>query len=298
MNSVVSARPGNLEELTKLVRGFSGEAGLIAGGTDLVIAMDKGVKPGIIIDLSGMKELSFVDTDEATGIIRIGAATPVSVLAQHPVIVKNATALAQAASQIGSIQIRNRATIGGNIASAMPAGDFLPVLKCLDCQIEILYADGHRKMHDFDDVVVGSGKTCLNNGDIITTIMIPRHHVSGFCKIGSRQMLTIAKLNLAVAADYQPESNFLKEIKIVAGAISATPLRLDQVEQRLRGRIIDQAFSDDFLLALSNAVDSAIPGRNSQAYKRHAIMGLGLDMLASLFDKTFHPPQQLPGKLL
>ncbi len=293
MKSTSCIKPDSLPDLAASASNVDGIISFIAGGTDLVIAMENGAKPDLIIDVSGLKELNFVDVDPISGVIRIGAATPVSILAQHPAIVKNAPALVQAALHFGSSQIRNRATIGGNIASAMPAGDLLPVLKCLECNIEIQHADGHRKTYDFDDVVVGSGKSCLNNGDLITAIAIPPHPVSAFVKIGRRQMLTIAKLNLAVAVDYRPERNFLEDIKIVAGAISATPLRLDQVEQRLRGRIVDQALSEDFLLALSNAVDTAIPGRSSQAYKRQAIMGLGLDLLTSLFDRNFDMPQSV-----
>ncbi len=290
MKSNTGIRPQCLSELAEFAEEAEGTISFIAGGTDLVIAMENGAKPDLIVDVSGMKELNFIDADESSGTIRIGAATPVSVLAQHPEILKNATALAQAALQMGSVQIRNRATIGGNIASAMPAGDLLPVLKCLECEIEIQHANGHSSTYAFEDVVTGAGTTSLNNGDLITAIVIQPHPVSAFVKIGRRQMLTIAKLNLAVVVDYQPESNFLEDIKIVAGAISATPLRLDQVEQRLRGRIVDQAFSEDFLWALSNAVDTAIPGRSSQAYKRNAIMGLGLDLMTSLFDKSFDVP--------
>ncbi len=290
MKSITCIKPCGLPDLAELVKEADGIISFIAGGTDLVIAMENGAQPDLIVDVSDLKELNFVDVDEVTGTIRIGAATPVSVLAQHPGVVKNATALAQAALQIGSVQIRNRATIGGNIASAMPAGDLLPVLKCLECKIEIQHADGHTHTYAFEEVVIGSGTTCLSNGDLITAIVTPLHPQSAFAKIGRRQVLTIASLNLAVVADYQPESGYLNDIRIVAGAIGAVPLRLQQVEQQIRGRIVDQALSDIFLHALSDAVDTAIAGRSSLPYKRQAVMGLGLDLITSLFDKSFDVP--------
>ncbi|MCP4494247.1 MAG: molybdopterin dehydrogenase [Gammaproteobacteria bacterium] len=290
MKSFACIKPGCLADLAEFVKAADGIISFIAGGTDLVIAMENGAQPDLIVDVSDLKELNFVDVDEVTETIRIGAATPVSVLAQHSGVVKNATALAQAALQIGSVQIRNRATIGGNIASAMPAGDLLPVLKCLECKIEIQHTDGHSGTYTFEEVVTGSGTTCLSNGDLITAIVIPQHPLSAFVKIGRRQVLTIASLNLAAVADYQSESGYLNDIRIVAGAIGAVPLRLQQVEQQIRDRIVDQACSDTFLCALSDAVDTAIAGRCSQPYKHHAIMGLGLDLMNSLFDKSFDLP--------
>ncbi|MCP4936098.1 MAG: molybdopterin dehydrogenase, partial [bacterium] len=96
--------------------------------------------------------------------------------------------------------------------------------------------------------------------------------------------------NLTVLADYQTETSFTKDIRIVAGAIGPVPLRLKSVEQELRGRKVDQMFADDFLRALTSAVDTAIPGRHSQAYKRQAVMGLGLDVLQNLFGREFSLP--------
>jgi carbon-monoxide dehydrogenase medium subunit len=192
---------------------------------------------------------------------------------------------------MGSVQIRNRATIGGNIASAMPAGDLLPVLKCLGCQIEILRKDASTTIHTLDEVVTGAGKTSLGNGDLITTIKIPlqfdKNRICAFGKIGRRKELTIARLNLAVLADYDANANRISDIRIVAGAIAAVPLQLHAVEAVLRGRNVDQAFADDFIQALIAAVDTAISGRASQDYKRHAIIGLALDVMGNLFGTEF-----------
>ncbi|MCP5074105.1 MAG: molybdopterin dehydrogenase, partial [Rhodobacteraceae bacterium] len=95
------------------------------------------------------------------------------------------------------------------------------------------------------------------------------------------------RLNLALLADYDASANRINDARIVAGAIGPVPLRLQSVERQLQGRIVDQALVDDFLLALTAAVDAAIPGRISQAYKRHAVMGLGLDLLQRLFAREF-----------
>ncbi len=284
-----SSKPKTIEEVAALVAGSDSSIAYIAGGTDLVIAIEQGLRADLIIDISQMDALNFVDVDSNS--IRIGAATPVSVLARHRELSRSLTALAQAAAQFGSEQIRNRATIGGNIASTIPAGDLLPVLKCLDCQIEVLHQGQTMTKHTFDEVVIGQGQTSLGNGDLIIAVNIPQqlgaNQISAFGKIGRRRELTIARLNLAMLADFEPKTNRINDIRIVAGAIGPVPLRLQMVEQELRGRTVDQTLADDFLRVLTDAVDAAIPGRASRVYKRHAVMGLGLDMLHSLFGRRY-----------
>ncbi len=286
---VQMASPSTIGEASSLVAGFTGSITYIAGGTDLVIALEQGPCPDLIIDISRLKALSFIDMNAKQ--VRIGAATPVSALAEHRELGKSLSALSQAARQIGSVQIRNRATLGGNIASAMPAGDFLPVLACLNCRVEVLCRDGSTKHLGIEEIVMDSGRTSLGNADLITAIIIPLQFgvnpVSAFGKIGRRQEQTIARLNLTVLADHLPETGLVKDIRIVAGAIGPVPKRLKSVEHELRGRKLDQTFANDFLGALTGAVDAAIPGRNSQSYKRQAVMGLGLDVLQSLFGREF-----------
>ncbi len=286
---VQSATPDNLAEIVTLVGGFCGNISYVAGGTDLVIALEQGPRPDLIIDISRMQALNFIDAD--VDAVHIGAATPLSTLAGHRALAAKLPVLTQAAVQVGSVQIRNRATIGGNIASAVPGGDLLPVLKCLDCRIEVLRRDKTTTIHAFDEVVTGLGETSLGNGEMITRITIPlrfgANRISAFGKIGRRRELAIARLNLALLADYDSSANRINDVRIVAGAIGPVPLRLQSVERQLRGRTVDQALADDFLQALSAAVDAAIPGRVSQAYKRHAVMGLGLDLLQRLFAREF-----------
>ncbi len=286
---VQAAAPGDLPEICALTRGFDGTITYIAGGTDLIIALEHEPSPGLIVDISQIQDLSFVDVGETH--IRIGAASTLTALAEHPLLSDKLAVISQAAAQVGSVQIRNRATIGGNIASAVPAGDLLPALKCLDAGIEVLDRAGSITTHGFEDIVIGPGETSLHNGDLITGFCIPHRFgqtpVSAFRKIGRRTTLTIARLNLAAIADYDRPQNCIKDIRLVAGAIGPLPVRLHRVERQLRGRTVDQSLANDFLQTLTAAVDETIPGRYSQAYKRRAIMGLGLELLDDLFGRKF-----------
>ena len=286
------ARARDLDEIATLTNQFDGRIGFVAGGTDLIVAQENAPWPDLIIDISRTAGLDFIRiTGEA---IHIGAATTMTSLAGHNGIHKDLPMLAQAAAQVGSVQIRNRATIGGNVASAVPAGDLLPVLKCLDARIDILRRDGCRETQGFDDVVVGRGETSLANRDLITGINLPlkygENRISAFAKIGPREILTIARLNMAIEADFDRVANRVNDIRIVAGAIAPVPLRLHPVEAVFMGCEVDQLLADAFLNALSIAVDDAIPGRHSQAYKRHAITGLGLDLMYRLFGHAFDVP--------
>lgn len=285
------ARPRDLDALAEVVSGFDGSITYIAGGTDLIIAQNATPWADLVIDISGTQGLDFVKVSD--GAIHIGAATTMTGIAVHSGIRKYLPALAQGAAQVGAVQIRNRATIGGNIASAVPAGDLLPVLKCLEAEVQILRRDGHTEQCKFDEVVVGRGETSLNNGDLITAVILPLQYganrISAFAKIGMREVLTIARLNMAIQADFDPSNARVRDIRIVAGAIGPLPLRLHAVEAAFLDRPVDQSLADDFLEALTVAVDSAIPGRYSQPYKRQAIAGLGLDLLQDLFGHVFTP---------
>ncbi len=275
--------PTTLNELLEGVSGFNGSIAFIAGGTDLIIDLRKGKKkPQLVIDLSQIPELSGVY--EENGSIHIGSATPFGQLAGHPLVLEKGLCLAQAARKIGSEQIRNRGTLGGNIASASPAGDCLPVLLVLEAMITLQKPDSVRRL-PLDQVLQGSGRTCLTSDELITEIDFPLldgDYVSGFEKLGSRTAVTVARLNMAAVIKYDRENNFIKEARIAVGALGETAFRLPDLEQNILGEINSLLFHrfEDMLTA---AVDNAITGRDSHPYKRVAIRGLAEDMFVNLF---------------
>ncbi len=286
-----AARPIDLNALSVLVRAHKDRLCFVAGGTDLIIAHNGSAWPELTVDISRTAGLTDI-ADDTEGML-IGAAVTMATLTNHPGILRAAPMLAQAATQVGSVQIRNRATLGGNIASAMPAADLLPVLQCLGAQIDIFRSSGQHERLLLNQVVLGRGQTCLGKGDLITTIHVPRvpsNHASAFVKLGPREVLSIATLNLAALADYDRDRNHLNSLRVVAGALGPTPRHLHAVETVAQDRPVDQSFADDFIATLVSAVDSAIPGRASHPYKRRAIAGVGLDLLADLFGVEFDVP--------
>ncbi|MCP4315420.1 MAG: molybdopterin dehydrogenase [Hyphomicrobiales bacterium] len=292
-------RAPDLEALIALMRRSDGRIDYLAGGTDLIMARQDNSWADLIVDISQTAGLDVIDI--SGDMLRIGAGVTMTTLTTHPVIRRTAPMLAMAARHVGSVQIRNRATLGGNIASAMPAADLLPVLKCHAARVEVQRRTGRLEILEFDEVVLGRGQTCLGNGDLIVAVRLPlalaSGRISAFAKLGPREVLTISRLNVAALADYDPVKNRLSQIRIVAGALGPAPLRLKTVEIVVGNRTVDQSLADDFLFALSQAVDRTIPGRATRPYKRRAILGLGLDLLRDLFvyefDCTALPEQRV-----
>jgi carbon-monoxide dehydrogenase medium subunit len=280
--NLLAAAPRDLAALAPLIQG-AGELCFIAGGTDLLAHPDALPRMGLLLDVSGIAELRGI-TLESDG-LHIGAATTIASLAESPLIRNHVAALAVAASQCGSVQIRNRATIGGNVANAAPAADLPPVLKCAGAQFTVMARGGAIRRLGLDELMPATGGTTLNAGDLITDIHLPADQFlpcSGFVKVGRRQEMTIARLNLTMQADYDAASRSFGAVRLVAGAIGPAPLSLTNAAAILAGASLSRQAIAGFLDALVEEVDRAIPDRASRPYKRRAIIGLGLDLLAQV----------------
>ncbi|MGO9773201.1 MAG: FAD binding domain-containing protein [Roseiarcus sp.] len=283
MTALRAASPADLGALKALIAETSGPLCYIAGGTDLLVAPRAPPDDGWLIDISRTAGLAFIRADAAA--LRIGATTIFDALARDPTIWRLFGALAEAAEQSGSAQIRNRATIGGNVAGASPAGDLLPVLACADARFTVFGRDGAERTLAFDALIRGHGGASLAPGELIAEIEIPlarRLTRSAFVKLGRRDDLAISRLNLTMEADFDFSTRRFGEARLVAGALAPTPLRLPGVAEILRGAELGGPLLRAFSGALLSAVDAAIPGRASRLYKRRAVVGLGLDLLEAI----------------
>jgi len=283
--------PMSIAEVKDTLSRVQEDAVFISGGTDLIIQLNSGrIKPTWLVDLSQVAELNYIK--EAEGRLRIGSTTTFTQISENDLIGWTARCLRQAVSQVGSAQIRNRATLGGNIAQASPAGDSLPALLALDAWVSILGPQGLRRI-SFAQLQTGKSIS-LQAGELITEIDFPLWEaqpetqiVSGFAKVGSRTAVTIARLNMAAKLEIGTTDGRIRGARWVVGALGRTPFRLEKLELDLQGKIVDQDLAREITDHLSEAVDRAIPGRYSQEYKRQAIQGLGYDLLEDLF------PEQL-----
>jgi len=286
--------PADVAGLAAALREATPRSRLLAGGTDLVRAMRwDGLAPDAVIDLGGIRELAGVREED--GRLFVGATTTLTEIQTHPLILRHAPCLAQATATMGSVQIRNIATIGGNVANASPCGDTIPVLLALEASVRVLRPDGSTAERPVREVVTGYESTSLAHDEVITHIVFappPESCRSAFVKIGSRTTVTIARLSMAVVVEYHSESGVLTAPRVGLGALGETAFREASLEAFLDGRRADAETAGLFAEACTAAVQRAIPGRYSLPYKQAAAVGLAEDAWTRL---GFAPASRTEG---
>lgn len=207
-----------------------GDVEVIAGGTDLMIHLRElrlsGNKaPDTILDVSRLDELKRLEPN--AGQPYVGAGVTFRELENNPEVAQHLPLLAQAAATVGSVQVRQTATIGGNVANASPAADGMTALTALGAQVEIASQEGIR-MCPLEEFVTAPNKTTLRPQELIVGFQLDKLPPGGqaFAKVGRRQAVSVARLNLALCLD--PE---LKDPRAVLGACFPSPRRLKNVEK-------------------------------------------------------------------
>jgi carbon-monoxide dehydrogenase medium subunit len=252
----------------------------IAGGTDLGVLMsDFIVQPGALIDLTGIGELQGISkTDEE---ISIGSCTLIADIAVSDLL---PDCLTQGAAAIGSPQIRNMATIGGNICNASPCGDTLTPLVVLEAVFLLQGEDGERRV-PVADFFTGPKLTCMKPEEILKTVIIPseqKSRKSGFKMIGKRNGQAISQVNAAVTAVI--DGGVISDIRIAAGSVAPVPLRMKKTEKAVTGKTLD----DELLPLLKDTAEAEVSPisdvRAGEDYRRKVI--------GALLESIFHDLQQ------
>jgi carbon-monoxide dehydrogenase medium subunit len=237
------AAPATLGEALDLLREHAPDARLLAGGTDLLVAMrERGLRTGWLIDLKRIPGLTGISV-EASGHLRIGALTPVRDVERSPLARDGWPVLARSAGMLASIQIRNRATIGGNLCNASPAADLAPPLMVLGAQAIAMGADGERTF-PLAELFAGPGRTTLA-GEVLVSILVPPMPAgarASYQKHGPRGAMDIAIADVAVlgvaepaAATAETDPRRWAEVRIALGAVAPTPIRAIEAEAVLAG---------------------------------------------------------------
>lgn len=173
MRAFAYERPTHLDAAVALLAEHGPEARLLAGGTDLIIRLrDGSIRPRIVVDLKGIAELD-AEIRERDGHLTIGARTVMTDIAADERIRRDYEALADAASVVGAVQIRNRATLAGNVCNASPAADTAPALLVYDASVIVAGSAGTRRI-PIDEFFIRSGVTTLARDEIVTAIELPR----------------------------------------------------------------------------------------------------------------------------
>ncbi|MGN6720626.1 MAG: FAD binding domain-containing protein [Candidatus Binatia bacterium] len=239
-------QPTTLQEASALLREKGPGGRFLAGGTDLVIAMkEKGLLPNYIVDLKRLPALSGI-RQNPDGSISLGALTTMYEIETSPLIKKKFHFLAQSAAEVGSIQIRNRATIGGNMCNATPSADTAPALIALGASAKISGGAGERSI-SLEEFFKAPGQTVLSADEILTEIIIPRTPaglVGEYIKFSPREMMDLAYVGVAVAYDFEPQKRTCAGVRIVLGAVAPTPIRAKRAEATVEGQALSESLAE------------------------------------------------------
>jgi len=226
--------PDNMRSALELMSSLKSNAKIIAGGTDILVNMKKGViSPKYLVSLGKMKEL-FVLEQRKKG-IAIGSHVIISELAESGLLWKNFSVIAKAASVLGSPLIRNRATIGGNIVTARPAADLPPALMAVGAKVELKGKKGRREV-SLDEFFLGPGKTVIRADEILTKIIInelPPFTGGDYMKLGHRKALEIAIVAVAARVTLDKPQGIIKNVRIILSAVAPQAIHAVSAEKVL-----------------------------------------------------------------
>lgn len=281
-----SLTPKTLAELAQALSAATEKAKIIAGGTDFIIKERAGkFAPDLLIYPGFIPELNTVTKEN--GVLRIGAAVPMNGITAALKDDKAFCAIADAASDVGSPQIRAKGTMAGNLCNASPAGDMLPVSWLYDAQLELMNADGTASVTPVNGFITGPQKTILRPDQAVTAILIGLKQfegfVSAFHKIGSRERVSISREGLAAAVRLD-ENGKVEQARLSLGAVGGTPIRVTDVEEYMRGRVLDEKLVEEITPMVAETIHNNCRPAN-RLYKTEAARGLTADTFAKLMSR-------------
>lgn len=230
--------PATLSEAVALLAQHGARARVLAGGTDLLTALKEGwERPASVLSLGRVAELNYVRYHPAHG-LRIGALATVREVETSPVVREHYPVLAQAASTLASVQIRNLATLAGNVCRASPSGDTLPALLVLDAEARLVGPSGERRV-PLARFFVGPGRTAMEPTELLAELVLPPPRPgtgAHYIKHSPRRAMDLAVVGVAALVVLEGER--CVDARVALGAVAPTPLRVPAAEAHLVGREI------------------------------------------------------------
>ncbi|OPY66998.1 MAG: 6-hydroxypseudooxynicotine dehydrogenase complex subunit alpha [Syntrophorhabdaceae bacterium PtaU1.Bin034] len=262
--------PTSIEQACILMERYGAEASVLAGGTDLLVKMkQRRLVPRYVINLKTIPGLDYIRYDESDG-LRLGALATIQSIKNSIILKRNFRVLHEAAGVESSVQIRNRATIAGNIANASPAADAPLALITLNASVVIANASGQREIL-VEDFLVGPGKTALQQGEVIREIHVPPLTAGSG---GAYMKHAVRRTDIAIvsaSAVLTLEDGVCTEARIGIGSVAPTSIRARAAEAVLKG----QTITDDIVeKAAEAALSEARPIDDIRAYAQYRALAL------------------------
>lgn len=265
--------PKSLDEAFDALQRIPG-ARLLAGATDLLPWAREGragdVHLSAVVDISRIPALGGVSQDGAR--IRMGATTPIAALQHHPLLQQHAPVLGACALWFADDQIREQATVGGNLVNASPAGDTQPALLALNTHVTLARRKSGRILErsvPLSEFILGPSRTLLQQGEILVRLefdALPDHGVA-FEKVGHRRSLAISTVCLATLVRLDAARRRIDDLRVAIGAVGPVPERLNDIEDLLTGVVPTGAALRD----AANRVADRVRSRSRQSYRREVL---------------------------
>ncbi|MEA2087006.1 MAG: xanthine dehydrogenase family protein subunit M [Candidatus Caldatribacteriota bacterium] len=275
--------PQQIEEALEILTEYGKEIKIIAGGTDLLVQYyDRLYEVGSWLDLKNIKELKEIKIHQNQ--MEIGAMVTHAQLEKSAEIKKYYPVLSQAAADIGSPQIRNRGTIGGNIVNASPAGDLLAPLMAYDAQFKLLSVQGE-KIVPAEEFFIGPKKTILEPAQLLTRIILPLPSEKTYgcwIKIGKRKALIIATITLALLVEMAEDNKTVKNVKTCLGSVAPTPIEIKEIRKKMVGKNFDQLDFDQLGQIVEDKISPIDDIRGTREYRKDVAKNIMINALEEI----------------
>jgi len=261
----------SFEDAVALLSRFSPDVRLLAGGTDVLIDLkNNGNSVGHLVTMERIESMRGI-AEEADG-LRIGALTTLSEIDESPIIGGPYEILRDAASQMATLQIRNTATIGGNIAGANPCADLPPVLIVLHAIAEVFSGQGMREV-PLQDLITGPRETSLAQDELLAAILVPRpppRFGAAYARFGLRNGNAIAVTTVAASLKLD-DDGAVHDVQVALGAVAPRPIKVDAANLWLEGRKLNGDSFDEVARAAMEAAQPISDLRGSAEYRRELV---------------------------
>lgn len=269
MRAFAYAAPQSVQEAIDLLARADGDSRPLAGGTDLITQMKENRKnPRLVMDVKRIPELNILSWNAQQG-LRIGAAVSCTRIATFASVRERYPALAEACALIGSLQIQNRAALGGNFCNAAPSADAVPPVLSYAGKVIIAGPSGRRELAA-EDFFVGPGQTVLGKGEILMEITIPTppsHSAAAYLRFIPREEMDIAVAGVGSFVQLSADRTRCEQARITLAAVAPTPVRAREAEEFLAGKTLDQATLTQAGELAARAAKPISDVRGSAAYR-------------------------------
>jgi CO/xanthine dehydrogenase FAD-binding subunit len=278
-------RAGDPDEVVRLLNQHGEAAQLVMGGTDLFVRMRDGfIRPQVVVDVKHMPGMRDVIYDGQAG-LTIGAAATMNEIARHPDVKAHYPLLAEAANSVASYQLRNRATIGGNLCNGSPCADTAPATLVLEGRVVLFGPGGEREM-PLSEFFLGPGQTALQAGELMTAIrypILPAGAAGRYLKLGRSKIGDLAVVSVAVFGFPDGTAPSGYRFRIALGSVAPVVLRAPEAEEVLAA---DSPGEATFALAAEKAMATASPiddVRGGAVYRSAMVRNLTLRALREVW---------------